>query len=165
MKKLEDWYFDSFKPWFMVISKYIGILTIFVGIPMALSINLDKQYIIEYAPLLWVLVFIIDYGAKDSRLKRRIEELVSEEPDDIIMDIITVKEGANLNNYPVRNGIIARTASALYKEGLYRGYSCSENTSDDVDGMVNVHKKIEEAIKNRYSRIKKKMEINKNNSE
>jgi hypothetical protein len=38
MKKVEDWILDRFVPWFMSVSKYIGVLAIVFGIAYLLHI-------------------------------------------------------------------------------------------------------------------------------
>lgn len=82
MEKLAIWFADRFKPWFMTISQYVGILFISFELASALSSNYNKilpennVYFIFVA--VFILWFIVDSWAKSTLIEKRIKEMIDE---------------------------------------------------------------------------------------
>lgn len=138
--KIENWFLDRFIPWFMNVSKYIGILTIFYVVSYGFSKLLGWDIAYTFTSLI-MIGFLLPWKVKNNRIEREINNLVDEERDDLVSLIKT----GNLINYPVLNKITTTIAQRLYEDGLIS----SENNNDDES----VHEKIKKIVWEKYKKI------------
>jgi nitrate/nitrite transporter NarK len=81
MEKLAVWFADRFKPWFMTMSQYVGILFISFELASVLSSEYkifrenNAYYIFVAVFMFW---FMIDSWAKNTVFKKRINEIMDE---------------------------------------------------------------------------------------
>lgn len=143
------WFLDRFKPWFMGICKYAGILTIFFGLSL-LSTDLFNWDIGYTFMAILFFTFSIDHWAKDILLEKRIEEIIDTHEEDDIKLIVN----NNLIDYPKLNGIINRTKRKLQEEGYY-GEKFVGTGESVVENKNNISKKIEEYVWRKYRLAKK----------
>lgn len=140
--KIEDWFLYRFTPWFMNVSKYIGIFTIFYIVSYGFSKLLGWDITYTFTSLI-IIGFLLPWKVRNNRIEREINNLVDEERGDLVSLIKT----GNLINYPTLNKITTKIAQRLYEDGLIN----SANNNDDE----NVHEKIKKIVWEKYKKISK----------
>jgi len=115
MQKLIIWYLDKFIPWFVGISRYIGILAIYYSISYFLNYFLNLNSVDTFVTLI-IFGFLLKYWAEDGRLNRRIKELMEIERDNILR---IIKEDKHEINYEVLYGVEAIISQNLYENNFY----------------------------------------------
>jgi len=150
MDKLTIFYLERFKPWFMNISEYIGILTIYLGIAFILRFLLG-WYILPSFVAVFVLGFMIDYWAKKTILEKKIKEIIDEQEENNVKNIV---KSNGLIDHPVLDGITSQVKHKLYEDGFYgeKFIGTGELVNEEIN---NIHKKIKELILQKYRSTKR----------
>lgn len=111
MEKLEIWFLERFTPWFLLISKDIGILAIFS------VITYFAYYFWEWSPpyvfgALLSLSFLTPRWIRNIKIERIIKESIKDQEEEL--KIITDKKG--IINYVVLNEITTNIITKLENE-------------------------------------------------
>jgi hypothetical protein len=130
MERFEKWFLDTFCPWLMKVSQFVGLIVIIYGVACLVRYFFHWNLVYIFIAICAV-AFLIDDSLKDNYLERRVMRLMKDDRDKVRM---IIKGDGHLIDYPILNEVTARIIEVLYREGVF------DDTKDINDIKIKITK-------------------------